>query len=294
MRTFTTFSRRLLVLAALGLAASACSSAAEDATEVAADGVAATEVTAGSVVDGSSTTETSEVEAETEAQAADATTSTTQAQQEPETTTTTSVGSGGEPDGLSERLAAYLLANPEGLEIDEASAACSGDALASTLPADRMELLVTNLEDFDELEDGRQFSAEERLSIAEAFAVCLDFGLLVDEILQDEPGLTAAVACIEAEGGIDRVEAVILAGALGEDTSEPVDSLLVEALALCPQVARAALAEMISERMFAYDAAVVASCLDAFSDDEVVGYLSGPSGILTVTDQLEFACFGRG
>lgn len=208
------------------------------------------------------------------------------------TTTPTSAAEGQSGD-LADRLATYLLENPDGLEIDQEQAACAGQSLAATLPADRMELLVTNLEELDEVEDGRQFSNDERLVIAESFAACLDFSVLVDEVVLDEPSITAVVQCITTEAGPDRVEAVMLAGALGDDVSDPRDSVLKEGLAVCPAAARESLAAYLDERFFETGTDIVA-CLDGYTDDELVRYVDGTEELFDLADELAASCIPQG
>lgn len=170
---------------------------------------------------------------------------------------------------LIERLITFLLADDGGVEIGVSDARCVATLLDEGLSETSFELLVTNLETLNEIEDGNQFTDAELTVISESFANCVDFRDLVDEVVDDDVQLGSLVSCLSNEIGVDGVEALLLFEVLGENADRLVTPVFVVGLDLCPEDARAAIDSAILDQFLLADAPVVEACLAGITDDEL-------------------------
>lgn len=168
-----------------------------------------------------------------------------------------------------ERFVVALLADTGDLDVSEADALCAGEALESQLSETSFELLVTNLETLNELEDGTQFSVAELTVISESFAGCIDFRPLVDELVGDDVSLAPLVSCLAAEIGVDGVEALLLFEVLGENGDRLTTPIYLRGLELCPSEARVAIDAVILDQFLLADAPKIEACLAAISTAEL-------------------------
>ena len=168
---------------------------------------------------------------------------------------------------LVERFVALLLEEPD--EISEAEARCVAEMLDERLSETSFELLVTNIETMDEIEDGIQFTNAELTVISESLANCLDYRSLVDEIVEDQPEFAPLVDCLSAEISLDAIEALFLFEVLGENGDRPTTPIILTGIDVCPNQARAVIEAAILDEFLLADAPAIEACLAGLSNAEL-------------------------
>lgn len=170
---------------------------------------------------------------------------------------------------LVDRFVVALLADSDGLDISEADARCAGETLEAELSATSFELLVTNVETQDELDNGNQFTDAELLVISESLASCLDLRPLVEQVVEEDPDLEGLTTCIARSLDVDAVESLILFEILGDNGERLVSPLILTGLELCPTETRIVIDNTILSEFLIADAGKVEACLAEISTAEL-------------------------
>lgn len=189
--------------------------------------------------------------------------------------TDTKPAAGSGDPAVADRLVAYLLADMGDLDATESDVRCVADRLGAGLTAVDFELMTTNLETLDEVEDGNQFSAETLMTISTGFADCLDFDELADEFA-NELGDPTVASCLVDELGQDRVEALMLFEVLGDSSEGRGSPLLLAGLdGPCNAPARSSIENSILDQFPSEEQGAIDTCFASIADDELRPFLEG-------------------